>query len=139
MRSDEERLEHLEKAIERLRDVAETGTVLVEGTKDQAALEWLGVGGDIVRLHRGRALAAVLDDLAARPPPVVVLLDWDRTGTALARKVERQLQGHVALDLDCRRRIAEACRAKCLEDLPAELTALRRGPARFHPGRFHNE
>ncbi len=131
MRSDEERLELLEKAIDRLREVAEPGTVLVEGANDQAALDWLGVGGLVVRLHRGRSFGQVLDDLSQCPAPIVVLLDWDRTGTALARRVERQLRGHVPLDLDCRRRIAEVCRAKCLEDVPSELEALRRGPARF--------
>lgn len=124
--SDEERLLRLEDAVDRLRETAETGTVVVEGARDRSALEWLGVGGHHVSLHTGQPLHAVVEDLAASPPPIVLLLDWDRTGGKVVRALGDGLRGRVPVDEECRRRLATACRCRTLEELPAELTALRR-------------
>ncbi|HUR63048.1 MAG TPA: hypothetical protein VM241_01060 [Candidatus Thermoplasmatota archaeon] len=121
----EERLDRLEKAIDRLREVAEAGTVVVEGSRDVAALEWLGIGGLHVKLHRGQPLPDVLDALVASPTPVVLLLDWDKKGGQLCALLEENLRARVQLDTECRRRIASATRARCLEDVPAELESLR--------------
>jgi 5S rRNA maturation endonuclease (ribonuclease M5) len=124
--ADEERLRRLEDAIDRLREVAEAGTVVVEGARDLSALDWLGIGGLHVTVHRGRPIAAFVEELAGCPTPIVVLVDWDRTGGRLVQKLAEGLQGRVPVDRDCRRRLAQACRSKTLEELPSELTALRR-------------
>ena len=129
---DERRLEDLEEAIDRLREAAESGTVLVEGARDVAALDWLGIGGLHVTLHRGKPLSALLEDLVQCPPPVVLLLDWDRTGGRLLERLHQGLQHRVQVDVSCRRRIAAACRSRTLEAVPAELAALRRA---VHGGR----
>jgi 5S rRNA maturation endonuclease (ribonuclease M5) len=122
----QERLDRLEKAIDRLREVAEAGTVVVEGTRDVAALEWLGIGGLHVKVNQGRPLPSLLEDLAQSPPPVVLLVDWDRKGGQLVSLLEGNLRARVQVDLACRRRIAQATRTRCLEEVPAELEALRR-------------
>jgi 5S rRNA maturation endonuclease (ribonuclease M5) len=122
----EARLLALEQAVERLREEAESGTVVVEGSRDLAALEWLGVGGLHVPLHQGRTFAQVVEDLAGSPPPVILLVDWDRTGGRLLAKLESNLRARVRLDTECRRRFLRAAHSKCLEDIPAELAALRR-------------
>lgn len=122
----QERLERLEKAIDLLRETAEAGTVVVEGTRDVAALEWLGVGGLHVKVHQGRPLPAVLEDLAQSPAPVVLLVDWDRKGGQLVSLLEENLRARVQVDLACRRRIATVTRTRCLEEVPAELESLRR-------------
>ena len=123
---DEERLRDLEDAIDRLREVAEAGTVLVEGSRDIVALDWLGIGGHHVTLHRGKPIAELLEELVRCPPPVVMLLDWDRTGGRLAQRIGEGLQARVQTDAMCRRRLAAACRSRTLEAVPAELEALRR-------------
>lgn len=129
------RLEQLEGAIDRLREVAEAGTVVVEGARDRAALEWLGIGGLHVAVHRGKPLDALVEDLVQSPTPVVLLLDWDRAGGRLMRKLHENLKGRVQVDIECRRRIAAACDSRCIEDLPAELEAMRRaGPMVGRPG-----
>jgi len=120
-----DRLEALEKAVERLREVAEGGTVVVEGSRDLSALEWLGIGGTHVALHQGRALHEVMEDLAGMPSPVVLLVDWDRTGGRLVATLEENLRARTKVDVECRRRIAIVAHAKCLEDVPSELSALR--------------
>lgn len=130
---DEERLRRLEEAIDRLREAAEAGTVVVEGARDRSALDWLGIGGLHVTLHRGRPLHGVAEDLVACPTPIVLLVDWDRTGGRLVQRLAEALQGRVQVDLDCRRRLAQAMRGRTLEEVPGELQALRRavhGPGR---------
>ncbi|MEK6975217.1 MAG: hypothetical protein AABY18_02610 [Candidatus Thermoplasmatota archaeon] len=124
--ADEERLLRLEDAIDRLREAAETGTVVVEGARDLSALDWLGIGGHHVTVHHGAPLAGLVEELASCPVPIVLLVDWDRTGGTLARRLGEGLAGRVAVDVDCRRRLAGATRARTLEELPSELTALRR-------------
>jgi 5S rRNA maturation endonuclease (ribonuclease M5) len=126
VRRDEDRLDDLEDALLRLREVADGGTVLVEGARDVAALHRLGVGGMHKTLHRGQALDAVAEDLVACPAPVVLLLDWDRTGGRVLRRLEELLRARVALDIECRRRLAAACHSRTVEEVPAELQALRR-------------
>jgi 5S rRNA maturation endonuclease (ribonuclease M5) len=120
-----DRLRQLEHAIERLREEAEYGTVVVEGARDLSALEWLGIGGLHVLVNRGRPLGNVIEELVQSPPPVVLLVDWDRTGGRLLHVLEDGLRSRVQLDTACRRRIAAAAQCKCLEELPAELSALR--------------
>lgn len=129
---DEERLEDLEAAVDRLREVAESGTVLVEGSRDLAALDWLGIGGTHVTLHRGKPLHELEEELVQCPTPVVLLLDWDRTGGRLLERLEEGLKHRVQVDVQCRRRLAAACRSRTLEAVPGELAALRRA---VHGGR----
>ena len=124
--ADEERLRILEDAIDRLRQVAETGTVVVEGAHDLSALDWLGIGGHHVTVHRGQPLAGLVEELTGCPVPIVLLVDWDRTGGRLVQKLAEGLQARVQVDRDCRRRLVQACRSKTLEELPSELVALRR-------------
>lgn len=121
----DERRDALEAAVDRLREEAEAGTVVVEGARDLAALEWLGIGGQHVQIHQGRPLQALVEDLAMAPPPVILLLDWDRTGGTLVKRLEAGLRGRVHVNLDNRRRLASCCHARCLEDVPAELSSLR--------------
>jgi 5S rRNA maturation endonuclease (ribonuclease M5) len=124
--ADEDRLRRLEDAIDRLREAAEAGTVVVEGARDLSALDWLGIGGHHVTVHRGHPLAGLVEELAACPAPIVLLVDWDRTGGRLVQRLAEGLQGRVPVDRDCRRRLAAVCHSRTLEEIPAELTALRR-------------
>ncbi|MFA5942934.1 MAG: hypothetical protein WC876_00535 [Candidatus Thermoplasmatota archaeon] len=130
--ADEERLQKLEDAIDRLRETAESGTVVVEGARDIAALDWLGIGGTHLTLHRGKPLADLIEDLVQCSTPVVLLLDWDRTGGHLLDRLEDELKHRVQVDVQSRRRLAAACRSRTLEAVPGELAALRRA---VHGGR----
>ena len=123
---DEQRLDEMEDAIDRLRELAESGTVVVEGSRDLAALDWLGIGGLHVTLHRGKALGVVVEELVQCPPPIILLVDWDRTGGRLLQRLAEGLQARVQVDVACRRRLAAACHSRTLEAVPGELGALRR-------------
>lgn len=121
----DDRLQALESAIDILRERAEYGTVVVEGARDLSALDWLGIGGLHYALNKGRPFEVILEELAGCSPPVVLLVDWDRTGGRLVKRLEENLRARVQVDLDCRRRLATACHSRCLEDVPPELSALR--------------
>lgn len=122
------RLDELEAAVDRLREVAETGTVVVEGARDLKALEWLGIGGHHVVLHQGEPMARLYEELVQSPAPIVLLLDWDRTGGRLVRALEENLRARIQIDVACRRRFAHVCAGKTFEEVPAELSALRSAP-----------
>lgn len=125
---DLQRLEELEDAVLRLRRAAEGAVLLVEGKKDLEALEALGIGGDAQVVNRGMSLEVFMDRLVedAAGRPVILLLDWDRTGGRLFRRLLDGLSARVPVDGEHRRRLAQAAHTKSLEEVPADLAALRR-------------
>ena len=94
-------------AILRNRPIAEGGSgcpVVVEGLKDERALRALGFSGTIEKVNRGwdrSRLVAYLHQsyCASRPndggPPLIMLMDWDRTGGKLQTSLRDRL---MALD-----------------------------------------
>lgn len=129
--SEAERLERLEKALERLRETAAGQVVLVEGPHDRAALEELGVGGEHVQLNQGMGVEAFMDRVAedAGGRRVVLLMDWDRTGGRLAQRLEEGLRARVPVETLPRRWLSSVCHVKSVEEVPGELAALRRAVA----------
>jgi 5S rRNA maturation endonuclease (ribonuclease M5) len=125
-RTEAERLEELEDVLDLLRQRSDGATVVVEGARDLRALEQLGVAGTHVALHRGKPLHAVMEELAAAAPPVILLLDWDRTGGRLHAALRDNLAARIEVDTDLRRRLAMCCHARSVEEVPPELEALRR-------------
>ncbi len=126
-----DRLEHLERALLHLREAAQGGCVVVEGRKDVAALQGLGIGGIHRIINRGQPLQTTIDALveegvAAGWSRIVLLLDWDRTGGRLLRTLHDGLAGRVPVDIERRKELARVCHCKCVEDVPAEILALRR-------------
>lgn len=127
MTDDRERLERLEEVLDRLRQEAAGQIVVVEGTRDVAALEALGVGGRHVVVHRGRSLQEWMDSLAqeAAGRAILLLTDWDRTGGRLMARLAEGLQAVARVDTENRRRLARACRCRCIEHIPSEVAGLR--------------
>jgi 5S rRNA maturation endonuclease (ribonuclease M5) len=93
---------------------ASPGTVVVvEGERDRASLRKLGLTGEIVKLHHGRALSATAHDLAGRNRRVIVLTDWDAEGGHLAQRLREFLEADsLELDLEFRRRLARIVRGE---------------------------
>ena len=127
--ADARRLEEFENLLLELRQGAAHQIVVVEGDRDVQALRDLGIGGEHRKVHAGRSLEVWIDELAASAGGrnVLLLLDWDRTGRRLATRLEQGLRARVRVDMSWRKRLAGLTRCKCLEDVPAELAALRRG------------
>jgi len=97
--------------------------VLVEGQKDVIALKSLGFNGPIEVLNRGwpvdQVAVWIVENYQA---PVILLMDWDRTGGRLQRKLTNAFE---SLDFkysdDLRKVLSKALRPEtlCLEDLKA--------------------
>jgi 5S rRNA maturation endonuclease (ribonuclease M5) len=101
----------------------EGSPVLVEGQKDVIALKALGFKGPIEILNRGWPVDRVAVWMVENyPEPTIVLMDWDRTGGRLQRKL---VDAFESLDYkiltDLRKSLSKAMRPEtlCLEDLKA--------------------
>lgn len=101
---------------ELLRSVERPGAgVLVEGIRDRRSLRELGVGAPVVLVHRGRDLGEVAREVAATLGGVVILTDWDPSGSFLAGRLRALLvEGRREVDLDLRRRIGRALRGEVI-------------------------
>ena len=86
--------------------------ILVEGLRDEAALRALGFEGPVERMNRGwdrsRLVAYLYDKYGTRNPvdsgpPLILLMDWDRTGGRLQTALRNRLQAlDVPIDEDLR-------------------------------------
>jgi len=75
--------------------------VLVEGKRDEEALRDMGFRGIIEQFNRGwdqsRVIAYLYDTYGSKNPidsgpPVIVLMDWDRTGGRLQSTIRKRLE-----------------------------------------------
>ena len=92
--------------------------ILVEGLKDEAALRALGFEGPVERMNRGwdrsRLVAYLYEKYGTRNtvdggPPLILLMDWDRTGGRLQTALRDRLQAlDVPIDEDLRMIILKA-------------------------------
>ncbi|MGI0148090.1 MAG: toprim domain-containing protein, partial [Thermoplasmata archaeon] len=104
------------------------GPVVVEGERDVRALRALGIGGDIMTLHRGVTLFRLCEDLAADGRPVVIMTDWDLRGGKLAKSLREGLAANgVKYDNASRARLAVLTRGSitAVEDLDSFVENLR--------------
>jgi 5S rRNA maturation endonuclease (ribonuclease M5) len=106
-RSREEMLEELKAWVDDLNERSENGVIVVEGKKDIASLEKIGVTGRIVHLNKGMSILTFLENLSSNSRPfedvgqfetLIILTDWDRTGGRLASKLKEACRN---LDIDC--------------------------------------
>ena len=126
-----ERLLALEAWVLRLREELDGLLLLVEGKRDVQALAELGIEGPVERIHAGRNLADRVEELLQQGSRRwVPLLDDDRTGNTLLERVESLVAGRVAYDRRWRQDLMRIAKARCIEDLAAEIQGLR---ARIHP------
>jgi 5S rRNA maturation endonuclease (ribonuclease M5) len=82
----------LNESLVKLAKKADEGIpILVEGAKDLAALERLGIRGKIICVKSSnRVLVDLLDTI--KDNEAVVLVDFDRTGESLAERIVTYLQ-----------------------------------------------
>jgi 5S rRNA maturation endonuclease (ribonuclease M5) len=83
--------ESILEELEDLRESAETAAVIVEGKRDAAALRALGVKGRLYTLNEGRTLLETAEIIADRHGDIILMVDLDRAGRALAARLKRLL------------------------------------------------
>ena len=98
--------------------------ILVEGKRDEIALRNLGFTGPIEKLNRGWGIEKVVVYIVEKYGNCIVLMDWDRTGGRLQRRLMDSL---TSLDIkpcdELRRALSKAMKpdTMCVEDLPSFL------------------
>jgi len=74
------------------------GVVIVEGKRDSAALVKLGYSGKILEFHRFNGMVKFADS-AAKYHKIILLLDGDRKGRYLTKKIIELLEHRTKIDL----------------------------------------
>tara|TARA_B110001452_G_scaffold264220_1_gene266879 strand:- start:2051 stop:2440 length:390 start_codon:yes stop_codon:yes gene_type:complete len=103
---------------------AEGTVILVEGKRDESALRTLGFTGPIEKLNRGWTVDRVVTYIVEKYGSCIVLMDWDRTGGRLQKRL---MDSMTSLDIkpsdECRRALSKAMKpdTMCVEDLPSFL------------------
>ncbi|MDE1764049.1 MAG: toprim domain-containing protein [Thaumarchaeota archaeon] len=92
--------------------------VVVEGKRDKEALEKLGFTGNICQFHSFQGLMKFVD-CAMEYKNLIVLLDSDRKGAYLTKRIISQLGHRMSVDLSFRRKLTTITKGKArhIEDL----------------------
>jgi 5S rRNA maturation endonuclease (ribonuclease M5) len=88
------RAERLREVLESLYEANKLVPVIVEGRRDARALRRLGLVGEIITLHRGKGIYEFCQHIDNSHRKAILLLDWDREGENLFKRLGRNLSGH---------------------------------------------
>jgi 5S rRNA maturation endonuclease (ribonuclease M5) len=91
-RIDQNEVQRLQKFVNMLNEESSNGAVVVvEGKRDVNALTSVGFKGNVVTLNNFRGINSLVDSLE-RESKVILMLDMDRKGKYLTRKILTLLQ-----------------------------------------------
>jgi 5S rRNA maturation endonuclease (ribonuclease M5) len=85
--------------------------VVVEGKKDEAALKKLGFSGRICQFHSFKGLTRFVDSMP-RYKHLILLMDSDRKGGYLTKRIISQLQHRMTIDLSFKRKLSIITKGK---------------------------
>jgi 5S rRNA maturation endonuclease (ribonuclease M5) len=102
--------------------------ILIEGKKDEEALNKLGINGNIIKVSgSGLKLFEVAEKATESSSEVIILTDFDKKGELLAKKLSNDIQSLGSHpDLNIRKNIMKITRRyiKDIESLPKHLRNL---------------
>ena len=92
--------------------------IVVEGKRDEEALKKLGFVGKICQFHSFKGLIKFADSMP-RYKNLILLLDSDRKGRYLTKRIISQLQHRMTIDLSYRKQLTVITKGKIrnVEDL----------------------
>ena len=85
--------------------------VVVEGKRDSAALKKLGYSGKIIEFHRFNGMIKFTDS-AAKYRKLILLLDGDRKGRYLTKKIIGLLEHRTKIDLLFKKKLVSITKGK---------------------------
>ncbi len=85
--------------------------VVVEGKRDSAALIKLGYSGKILEFHRFNGMVKFADS-AAKYHKIILLLDGDRKGRYLTKKIIELLEHRTKIDLLFKKKLVSITKGK---------------------------
>jgi len=109
--------------------------VVVEGKKDEDALKRLGFSGRVCQFHSFKGLARFVDSMPQNKR-LIILLDSDRKGRYLTRRIISQLQHKMSIDLSFKRKLMAITKGKVrnVEDLSSYAEVLENDNKHlYHP------
>ncbi len=127
--SNQERLESFNRIWESMIEL--NSPIIVEGKRDAIALRNLGYKGELIELNDGKSILFTVEILAkklGRQGIFVILMDWDRTGEKLAKKLQRYGEScDLVPNLQIRKNLSSLCSkdVACIEELPAFINMLK--------------
>ena len=98
--------------------------ILIEGKRDETALRLLGFEGPIEKLNRGWSVEKVVAYLNSNYESCIILMDWDRTGGRLQKKIIESMTGmEIKISDELRQVLSKAMKpdTRCVEELPSLL------------------
>jgi 5S rRNA maturation endonuclease (ribonuclease M5) len=87
------------------------GVVVVEGKRDSAALIKLGYSGKILEFHKFNGMIKFADS-AAKYRKLILLLDGDRKGKYLTKKIIELLERRTKIDLLFKKKLVSITKGK---------------------------
>ena len=85
--------------------------IVVEGKRDSAALIKLGYSGKILEFHKFNGMIKFADS-AAKYHKIILLLDGDRTGKYLTKKIIELLEHRTKIDLLFKKKLVSITKGK---------------------------
>ena len=106
----EEEILQVKKFITSLNSKNES-VVVVEGKRDASALKKLGFTGNIVTFHGNGSLIKFVDSVSDSKN-LILLLDGDRTGRYITKRIISQLQHRTKIDLSFKKKLVSITKGK---------------------------
>jgi len=106
----EEEILQVKKFITSLNSKNES-VVVVEGKRDASALRKLGFTGNVVTFHGNGSLIKFVDSISDTKN-LILLLDGDRAGRYITKRIINQLQHRTKIDLSFKKKLVSITKGK---------------------------
>jgi len=110
MEFSEKEIDDIKKFIKHLNSKNES-VVVVEGKRDSIALRKLGFSGKILEFHSFKGIVKFSDSVA-KYKSIILLLDGDRKGRYLTKRIIEQLEHRTKIDLTFKKKLVSITKGK---------------------------
>ena len=110
MEFSEKEIDDMKKFIKHLNSKNES-VVVVEGKRDSIALEKLGFSGKILEFHSFKGIVKFSDSVA-KYKNIILLLDGDRKGKYLTKRIIDLLEHRTKIDLSFKKKLVSITKGK---------------------------
>ena len=110
MNLEESEIQEVQKFITSLNS-KKNSVVVVEGNRDEEPLKKLGFSGRICQFHSFKGLARFVDSMP-RYNNLILLLDSDRKGSYLTKRIISQLEHQMRIDLSFKQKLVAITKGK---------------------------
>ena len=110
MEFSEKEIDELKKFMKHLNSKKES-VVIVEGKRDSNALRKLGFSGKILEFHSFKGIVKFSDSVA-KYKNIILLLDGDRKGRYLTRRIIDLLEHRTKIDLSFKKKLVSITKGK---------------------------